>query len=159
MQHFRVLVDQVQINHCADKGAALTPDNQWAIDRCKQLGRNLVKAMNMPPEKVKYLGEDSAVACPVCHCNVIYIEKDFPEIACPTCQVHGTVSYMNGKFQVKWNMEDAKNPRFSKAMEDHHREWILRHKGEETPQIAMPETQEKIKMYNAYGKFIRPEKA
>src|SRR4030043_2196476 len=45
-QHFSTLVDQIQINHCADKGAALTPDNQWAIDRCKQLGRNMAKALS-----------------------------------------------------------------------------------------------------------------
>jgi hypothetical protein len=33
----------------------------------------------------------------------------------------------------------------------------MRHKEEETPQIAMPKTQEKIKTYNAYGKFIKTE--
>jgi multimeric flavodoxin WrbA len=158
LQHFCTLVDQIQINHCADFGAALTPDNQWAIDRCKQLGRNLVKAMSLPPEKVKYLGEDSGLSCPVCHCNVFYVEKDLPDIACPTCQVHGKVSYQGGKYKVDWNAADIKNPRFSTAMEDHHHEWIARHRTEETPQIAMPETQEKLKQYAAYGKFVKPVK-
>ena len=51
LQHFSTLVDQIQINHCADFGAALTPDNQWAIDRCKQLGRNMVKAYESSARK------------------------------------------------------------------------------------------------------------
>jgi len=159
LQHFSRLVDQVQINHCADMGAALTPDNQWAVDRCRQLGRNVAQAMNMPIETVKYVGEDTAVSCPVCHCNILYIENDFPEIACPACQVHGKLSYVNGKYEVDWNMEDAKSPRFSKDKQHHHAEWVARHRAEEEPQIAMPETQEKIKAYKGYGKYIRPDKA
>lgn len=158
LQHFCTLIDQIQINHCADKGAALTPDNQWAIDRSRQLGRNMAKAISMPPENVKYVGEDTAVSCPVCHCNIFYIEKDFPEIACPTCQVHGTVSSTGDKYTVAWNMEDVKNPRFSTAKQHHHMEWIMRHMTEETPQIAMPETQAKIKQYESYGKIISPPK-
>jgi multimeric flavodoxin WrbA/uncharacterized Zn finger protein (UPF0148 family) len=157
LQHFATLVDQIQINHCADKGAALTPDNEWAIERSKELGRNMVKALSMPLDEVKYMGEDSPISCPVCHCNIFYLEKGFPEIACPTCQVHGVVSFENGEYKVEWNEEDIKNPRFSTEKEHHHIEWIMRHKEEETPQIAMPETQEKIKAYNAYGKFLKPE--
>jgi hypothetical protein len=71
LQHFSIVVDQIQINHCSEIGAALTPDNEWAIERCKQLGRNVVKAMDMPVEKVKYMGEDNGVSCPICHCNIL----------------------------------------------------------------------------------------
>jgi multimeric flavodoxin WrbA len=159
LQHFITLVDQVQINHCADKGAALTPDNEWAIERCRQLGRNMAKAMSMPPEKVKYMGEESPISCPVCHCNVFYLETGLPEIACPTCQVHGKVSLVNGAYKVKWNKYDVKNPRFGTERGHHHREFIMNHKKEEWPQIESPEVQKKIKEYNAYGTFIRPEKA
>ena len=159
LQHFCILVDQIQINHCNAKGGALTPDNQWAIDRCKQLGRNIVNALNTPAEQVSYMGEDTPVSCPVCHCNILYIEKDFPEIACPVCQVHGTVNYIDYKYKVSWNTEDAKHPRFSEANELHHAEWMKRHADEERPQISLAETQEKIRMYDDYGKFIRPEKA
>ena len=158
LQHFCTLVDQIQINHCADKGAALTPDNQWAIDRCRQLGRNMSKAMSIQQGEVKYMGEDTAISCPVCHCNIFYIEKDFPEIACPTCQVHGTISYASGKYKVAWNADDIKNPRFSTARQHHHGEWIRKHRTEEGPQIAMPETQSKIKQYEAYGKYLQLNK-
>ncbi len=158
VQHIRLLVDQIQINHCAQKEAALTPDNKWAIERCKQLGRNVAKAMSMPPDQVKFMGEDTAVSCPVCHCNIIYVEKDFPNIACPICAVHGTVSYDNGKFKVAWNMEDTKHPRFSYEGEEHHSQWLANHRSEEIPQLELPEVKSLIKEYEAYGKFIKPEK-
>jgi multimeric flavodoxin WrbA len=158
LQHIRLLVDQVQVNHCAQKGAALTPDNKWAIDRSKQLGRNVAKAMSMSPKDVKYLGEDTAVSCPVCHCNIIYIEKDFPDIACPICAVHGRVFYTNGKYKVEWNMEDVKNPRFSSEGEKHHGEWLANHHKEEFAQLDLPETKELIKQYSAYGNYMKPNK-
>jgi len=158
LQHFSTIIDQVQINHCADIGAALTPDNQWAIDRSRLLGHNLAKAMKLPFDKVKYVGDDSPISCPVCHCNVFYLEKGLPDIMCPTCQVHGQVSYEGGKYQVAWNADDIQNPRFSAAKERHHMEWIMRHRTEEGPQLEMPETQEQIKQYNAWGKYLKPER-
>ncbi len=157
-QHFSRLVDQIQIDHCADHGAALTPDNQWAIDRCKNMGNNMADAMNKPLGDVKYVGEDTPVSCPVCHCNIMYFEKDFPDIACPVCRVHGKVSVENNNYKIAWNEHDIENPRFSTKMEEHHMKWIMAHRDEETPQIAMPETQEKIAHYKSYGKIIENPK-
>jgi multimeric flavodoxin WrbA len=158
LQHFSTLVDQVQIDHCCDIGAALTLDNKWAIDRCRQMGHNLAKAMSLPLEEVKYVGGDSPISCPVCHCNVFYLEKGLPDIACPTCRVHGQVSYADGKYSVVWNEYDMINPRFSKEGQLHHMQWIKRHLGEETPQIAIPETQAMMKQYQAFGKYLQPPK-
>jgi multimeric flavodoxin WrbA len=158
LQHLCLLVDQVQINHCAQKEAALTPDNRWAIERCKQLGRNIAKAMSIPPEDVKFVGEDTAVSCPVCHCNIIYVEKDFPDIACPVCAVHGKVSYAKGKFSVNWNRQDIKHPRFSLESGVHHRAWLNNHHKDEFAQLDLPETKELIKKYEAYGNYMKPDK-
>lgn len=158
IQHFSTIVDQVQIDHCADLGAALTPDNEWAIDRSRQLGRNLVKAMGLPPEEVTYVGDDSPISCPVCHCNIFYLENGLPDIACPTCQVHGKVSNQGGTYRVEWNADDIRNPRFSAEKQRHHMDWIMRHRTEEGPQLEMPQTQEKIKKCKAYGKYLKPEK-
>jgi multimeric flavodoxin WrbA len=157
VQHIRLLVDQIQINDCAQKAAALTPDNQWAIERCKQLGRNVAKAMSMPPDKVTFMGEQPHVSCPVCHCSILYVENDFPDIACPICGVHGTVTFNDGKFGAKWNMEQAQNPRFSFEGEKHHSEWLAAHHKGEFAQLELPETKQLIKEYEAYGKFIMPD--
>ena len=160
LQHFTTLVDQIQIDHCAALGAALTPDNEGAVERSRQLGKNVARTLDLPFEDWKYLGDDTGVSCPVCHCNVIYIEKDFPEIMCPTCEVHGTVSVEDGKFSVAWNPDDVREPRFSTPKEIHHLEWIMRHERQEEPaQIALPEVQERIQHYNAYGTMIAPAKA
>jgi multimeric flavodoxin WrbA len=158
LQHFTTLVDQVQINHCCDIGAALTPDNEWALERSKQMGKNMAHALSVPFEELEYVGEETAVSCPVCHCNIIYVENDFPEIACPVCQVHGTVSVTDGKYSVAWNQDDVKSPRFSTPKEEHHLEWIMAHFREESGQLAMPEVQEKIRQYNAYGNIIAPKR-
>ena len=46
-----------------------------AIERAKQLGRNVAQAMNKPIEEVTYKGEASGVECPVCHCNVLLVQE------------------------------------------------------------------------------------
>lgn len=159
LQHFTTVVDQVQIDHCAALGAALTPDNEAALERARRLGKNVARALDLPPEQWTFMGEEPAVACPVCHCNILYVEKDLPEVMCPVCEVHGTVTAAAGKFSVRWNRDDVREPRFSPPKERHHLDWISHHEYVEEPaQIALPEVQEKIKLYNAYGKMIRPEK-
>jgi len=156
LQHFSVTVDQLQINHCADPGAALTPDNLWAVERCKLMGRNVADALSLPFEDVKYVGEEPALACPVCHCNILYVENGLPAVMCPTCEVHGTVVAADGGLQVEWNPDDVLAPRFSTAGQRHHLKWVLAHRDEELLQLAMPETQERIAQYKAYGTFVRP---
>jgi multimeric flavodoxin WrbA len=159
LQHFTTLIDQVQIDHCAAVGAALTPDNEAAIERSRLLGKNVAQALSLPYDKWRFMGEDPAVACPVCHCNILYVENDLPEIMCPTCEVHGTVSVKDGRYSVSWNADDAREPRFSTPKEQHHLEWIMRHEyEEEPPQIALPEVQDRIRQFNEYGRMIRPEK-
>ncbi len=41
-----------------------------AIERAKELGRNVARAMNMPIEEVKYVGEEAGVSCPLCHYSI-----------------------------------------------------------------------------------------
>jgi multimeric flavodoxin WrbA len=158
LQHFSTLVDQVQVDHCAIPGAALTADNEASLERCRQLGKNVARSLQLPFEEWRYLGEEAGVSCPVCHCNIIYIEKDLPEIMCPTCEVHGMVSVTGGRFRVAWNQDDIREPRFSTPKEIHHLEFIQRHESQEAVDVALPEVQERLRKYNAYGKLIAPQK-
>jgi hypothetical protein len=73
------------------------------------------------------------------------------------CQVHGKLTGAGGMYRVEWNMKDAGNPRFSTAHQAYHVEWITKHNNEEGLQMATPETREKIKLYNAYGKYLKPD--
>ena len=77
---------------------------------------------------------------------------------CPVCQVHGRVSVEEGNYKVDWNTDDIKNMRFSAEKQKHHMEWIGRHRTEEGPQLEMPEVQEKIKQYNAWGTYLKSTK-
>lgn len=127
-----------------------------ATERAKQLGRNVAQAMSMPIEKVKYVGEDYGVACPVCHGNVVVIPKDLPYVACPVCYVRGLVSTENGKMKVQWNKDDAKSPRFSYEAVKHHLEWLGTHYGEDFSK--QDQLKEIGKNFESYGKVIKPEK-
>ncbi len=127
-----------------------------SIERAKQLGRNVAKAMSMPIEKVKYVGESYGVECPVCHTNVVVIPKDLPYVACPVCYVRGTVSVDDGKFKVKWNKKDAAHPRFTMEAVDHHLKWLGSHYGENYSK--QNQLKEIAKKFESYGKIISPDK-
>jgi multimeric flavodoxin WrbA len=127
-----------------------------SFSRARQLGRNVARAMAMPIEEVKYVGEKSGVACPVCHSNLLHVHEDLPHVACPVCAVRGEIVMDDGKMWVKWNEEDAKVPRFSYEGDKHHVEWLGKH------YFANPEyfkaVEELMKPHRKYGKIIKPKK-
>jgi multimeric flavodoxin WrbA len=105
MQHHRRIVDQVQFNFgIGDKKA---------MERARELGRKVAGAMSMPIEEVKFTGDRTAVECPVCHCNILQVPLDLPNVVCPVCFVHGVITMENGKMKIKWNEEEVQKPRFS----------------------------------------------
>lgn len=91
-----------------------------AIERAKQLGRNVAQAMNMPIEEVEYKGEASGVECPQCHCRTLLVQENLPYVGCPICWIRGTIVDDNGQMKVEWNMEDLKLQRFSSEGLKHH---------------------------------------
>jgi multimeric flavodoxin WrbA len=128
---------------------------QKSLDRARELGRNVAKAMLMPIKKVKYVGEESGVSCPVCHCNILLVPEDLPYIACPVCYVRGTVSNINGKMKVKWNKADAKNSRFSYEGIMHHGAWMA--KGGQRRMKYQEILAEMVKPFISYGKIVKPK--
>jgi multimeric flavodoxin WrbA len=93
---------------------------RMAIERAKELGRNVARAMNRPIEEVKYVGEEAGVACPLCHCNILCVPENLPYVYCPICMIRGTVTDDNGKMGVEWNMKDLERPRFCMESFLHH---------------------------------------
>jgi multimeric flavodoxin WrbA len=93
---------------------------QMAIERCKEMGRNVARAMDMPIEEAEYKGEASGVECPVCHCHVLDIPENLPYVYCSVCAVRGTIVVDNGGMKLEWNMNDAKVHRFSEKGLEHH---------------------------------------
>lgn len=127
-----------------------------AIERAKELGRNVARAMNMPIEEVKYLGEESAVSCPVCHSNVLIVPEDLPYVGCPVCWIRGTITMDNSKMKVEWNNEDVKLPRFSYEGVIHHQDWLQRD-GNRRHKLQK-ELDEIKKSVSSFGRIITPDK-
>ncbi len=153
VQHTRKLVDQMQVNFVGRPGAVLMKPDY--LNRARELGRRVARAMIMPIEDVKYVGEDKDVSCPVCHCNVVQVFEKLPEVYCPVCWVKGTISADGGKMKVTWDEEGAKYPRFSERGVFTHLEVI-----KSLQEKFFTEDQEKVKelmpKYASYGKIIKP---
>jgi hypothetical protein len=96
---------------------------KMAVERAKQLGRNVAQAMDMPIEEVEYKGEASGVECPQCHCRILLVQENLPYVGCPICWIRGTIVDDNGKMKVDWHMEDLKLQRFSSEGLAHHFEY------------------------------------
>lgn len=152
-QHTRILVDQIQVNGATRPGAVLVDEK--SLERARKLGKNVANAMMMPPEKVKFVGEETDMFCPVCHCDVLQVPEQLPNVVCPVCDVHGVVIVDGNKMKVEWNEEDVKHPRFSPHGVSTHLEEI-----KEKHIRYFREHHEKAqtlrKKYDAYGNFITP---
>lgn len=128
-----------------------------ALARARQLGQNVARAMDMPIEQVKYLGEESGVSCPVCHTNLLLVHEDLPYVGCPICWVRGVVKTDGDKIKVVWNEADANNPRFSYEGVRHHTYWLGEHYGKRYPQEA-DEIKELTRKHRTYNNILKPEK-
>jgi len=109
----------------------------------------------MPIEEVEFVGDETDVSCPVCHCNVLKVPEKLPNVFCPVCWVKG-VLYLDGdRMKVKWDEEDAKYPRFSERGVFTHLELIkslqMKFYTEDQKKVK-----ERIKKYVAYGNIIKP---
>jgi multimeric flavodoxin WrbA/uncharacterized Zn finger protein (UPF0148 family) len=153
VQHSWKLVDQMQVNFVTRPGAVLMEEKY--LKRARELGRNIAKAMMMPIGKVKYVGDETELSCPVCHCNVLKVPEKLPDVYCPVCWVHGVISSDGEKMKVKWDEEDVKYPRFSERGISTHLELVksLHMKFFTEDQ---EEVKERLKKYVAYGNIIKP---
>jgi len=153
VQHTRKLVDQMQVNFVGRPGAVLMRDEY--MKRARELGRRVAKAMMMPIEEVKFVGAETEVSCPVCHCNVLKVPGSLPDVYCPVCWVHGVITFDGDKMQVKWNEEDTKYPRFSERGVFTHLE-LIKSLQEKFFTEDQEKVKERIKKYVAYGNIIKP---
>jgi multimeric flavodoxin WrbA len=153
IQHTRKLVDQMQVNYVGRPGAVLMEERY--LERARRLGQNIAKAIMMPIGNVKYVGDETGVACPVCHCNVLKVPENLPEVYCPVCWVRGIISSSGEGMKVNWNEAGIKNPRFSPGFVAGHLKFIaeLQKKFFTQDQKTI---KERIKKYVSYGNIVKP---
>jgi multimeric flavodoxin WrbA/uncharacterized Zn finger protein (UPF0148 family) len=153
VQHTRVLVDQMQVNYVGRPGAVLMEEKY--LERARELGRNVARAMMMPIEQVKFVGDETEVSCPVCHCNVLKVPDKLPNVFCPVCWVKGVITLDGDKMKVRWDEESAKYPRFSERGVSTHLELVknlqMKFYTEDQEKVK-----ERLKKYMEYGNIIKP---
>lgn len=97
------VVDQIMINRSPRPGQVLL--NEESLNRARQLGENVVKAIQTPFEDVKFLGDENLGWCPVCHSNVLSLGQPHWNdggftIECPVCHCGGDLEKdENGKWK------------------------------------------------------------
>jgi multimeric flavodoxin WrbA len=149
VQHFATLVDQMQVE-------MRLPGIDW-FARARELGRNVARAMLMPIEEVKYVGPEPAVSCPVCHCDILQVPQDLPNVYCPVCWVRGVISVENGKMKVKWNEWDINHARFSEYGVWYHLDVeILKYMADPLAREHFKKLEERKKEYKSFCKIIKP---
>jgi multimeric flavodoxin WrbA len=158
LQHTRILVDQIQINDSPVVNSILCAHHAQSLERARQLGRNVAKAIMQPIEDVKYMGENNDLACPVCHCNIIQIPGKLPEVACPICWVHGTLESDGKEFKIRWNMQEAAHPRFSIEGIAEHGKYIMNVARIEEKELQEERVKTLQKEFREYGNIISPNK-
>ena len=94
------VVDQMMATRVARPGhVVLKPD---LLARARQIGKNVVKAIQTPYDQVTWLGDPEDGWCPVCHSNLMMQGKPHWdgvsfEIECAMCGAGGTLKAENGK--------------------------------------------------------------
>jgi multimeric flavodoxin WrbA len=154
VQHSRILVDQMQANYVGRPGAVLM--QRKYLKQARELGRRVAKAMMMPIEQVKFVGDETEVSCPVCHCNVVKVPKRLPNVFCPVCWVKGVITLDGDKMKVRWNKEDTKYPRFSERGVFTHLELIKDLRAKFYTE-DLEKVKQRIKKYISYGRIIKPD--
>ena len=154
VQHSRILVDQMQVNYVGRPGAVLMQEKY--LKQARELGRRTARAVMMPIEQVKFVGDETEVSCPVCHCNVLKVPEKLPNVFCPVCWVKGVITLDGDKMKVRWGEEDAKYPRFSERGVFTHLELI---KNLQTKFYTedLEKVKERVKKYVSYGRIIKPD--
>ena len=170
-------VDRMVLPFTAALGQAVL--NIEAMKRAKKLGRNIGKAMLMPYEKVKYLGEGMKVSdaevkflceamelpidwikgvvreedhCPICHSNLLHIYGN--QVQCAICDIKGTIKLEGNKLLVNYSEEELQKARLGHLEKVRHAH-IVDHSSKIYAQ-KKDEIIEKLKKYMTYGNITAP---
>lgn len=143
------IVDQLLFPYTSFLGAVVLNDE--AIARSHKLGKNVAEAVLLPPDQVKYLGDEYSV-CPICRQNLLRINGSVVE--CPICDIQGKLEIQDGEIKVVFTEENLKSYRWGpQGLERHGK--LMRTANTVSPE-KRSEIQEKVKKYAEYKTFTLP---
>jgi multimeric flavodoxin WrbA len=118
------------------------------LERAREIGHEVIEALDVPYDKVKYLGRIEET-CPVCHNNLLKIRGKYVE--CPICDIKGTIELKGRKLKVNYTDRELKKHRFGPWGTKRHDEQRI--EGHDEYYANKSEIDEKIKKYRS-GKGI-----
>ena len=175
--HQSKLVDQMVTPFTARPGFILL--NDGAMVRARTLGRNLGKALNMPIEKVRYVGEAMKVsdaemkyqaeimkvplkwikyvvkeqeACPICHQNLLQVRGKY--VRCAIDDVVGTLEIKRGRLMV--NFDDKALAKGRRTPIEGKTHFHLVGMGHKIFYEMKPKIDKKLEKYKDYGNLESP---
>jgi len=137
------LVDQMLVTHTVSPGQVVL--NEKAIARARRIGRNVVEALKMPTDKVKYVGEEY-FTCPICYQNLLKVRGKFVE--CPICDIKGTIEVKKDGIKVTFTEKDRETYHWGPQGLKRHMDIIV-----ESGRIykeRLAEVKKKLKKYEAH---------
>ena len=153
LQHAYTLVDQVQFNGHGRPAQVLV--KQADLDRASRLGDNVAKSLFVAPAELKFLGDESRTACPVCHCNVLQVPHALPNVVCPVCDIHGIIEGQGEGMKVVWDPHETKFSRLTEYGVSLHLEYIKNNQIKYFTEYHQ-KVQELKKPLEAWGTYAMP---
>ena len=143
------LVDQMLLPFTSYLGIIVL--DKEALARAHRLGANVARAIALPTDQVKYLGDEYA-ACPICRQNLLKIKGN--SVECPICDVRGKLEIKGDNIKVVFSQADLQTYRWGQSGLDRHSQ-ILKTVNTVDP-AKKAEIQEKVKKYASYKSFSLP---
>jgi len=138
-------IDQMFLPFTATLGQVAL--NKEAMARARKVGQNVGKAMMMPADQMKYVGDGMKISdaeikylcqtmempedfirwvmededhCPICHSNMLQLRGRY--VRCAICDVKGNIEIVDGKIKVTYDEEELKKVRSGpyEAARHHH---------------------------------------
>lgn len=131
--------------------------NKEVLDRARQMGKAIAKAMKKPAEEAEWVGDEKGT-CPVCHQNLLtVVERNFVE--CPICGIRGQLTVVNGNIKVKFSEKEKAHSRLHiQGLKDHWDELMGESGGPGRRQIPNLDQVKKLKdKYIGYKEVVKPK--
>jgi multimeric flavodoxin WrbA len=92
-------------------------ENETVLEKARKLGRNVATAMQLPPDQVKWMGDDQGT-CPVCHLDLLMLAKKNP-VQCPICGIRGELKMVGDEITVTFSEAEMERSRVRIGLKEH----------------------------------------
>ncbi len=150
------VVDHMNVTEVSGKGMAVTRED--LLQKARNMGENLAYAvLNSNDERWmtdnRWLGEDTATACPGCHLDLVLFKPGTKKVTCAVCGRNGEISVLEGEIVISFPEGDKDDRLTPEGKVTHIKEIIQVDRERYSPNIEM--IREKMKFYNELNYMIQ----